>query len=148
MSVATVLARLATLQIQITGVKYAYANPPRSLVAANMPLFVTIPGGATVTDWSDGLLETRGYDMYCYAAPFESGIPGEAVAILTPLFPLVREFFEARPGLERLANVLEVRWIGDEGITRLSYGGDNYYTGCKFKIEVDEYIPRTYAQFD
>ena len=146
MSVTTVLAQLALLQAQITGVKVAYAEAPNSVVAANMPLFITIPGEAE-DDWvsagSDSDLETRTYRMLLIVAPRGAGIPGEALALCNPFFDRVRDFFAARPALG-LDSVHSATYLGDSGTTNIVYQ-DVPQVGIEFRLRIVEYLQRTYA---
>ncbi|MCB0207711.1 MAG: hypothetical protein KDJ52_00185 [Anaerolineae bacterium] len=150
MSVATVKARLVTIQQNITGVLTAYAQGPNSLSAANMPLFVNLTRKAEV-DWkvfgSDMGLETRLYAMQLYVMPFGQGVPGEAEEACELFFPLVRDTFAARPSLEQLLGVQEATFLGDSGVIGLKYPleGGSLYWGIEFRLQVKEVVERTYA---
>lgn len=146
MSVATVKAALAVLQVQIAGVQKAYAQAPNSVTAGDMPLFVNLTGAATYDreEGEDYDKETREYRMFLYVCPQMTGIPGEGEALCEPFFPLVRDFFSSRPSLGGVTDVLTSRPTGDGGVQILRFG-DTPYIGIEFKLDVVEVLPITYA---
>jgi hypothetical protein len=151
MSVATVKARLASIQEAIPGVLVAYAQGPLSLVGANMPCFVNLTRPATV-DWEQGSdlgIETRLYAMQLYVMPFGQGVPGEAERKCETFFPLVRITFAARPGLEDLPGIQEAIFLGDSGVIIMSYPlqGERYF-GVEYRLQVREVVERSYADYD
>lgn len=151
MSVATVKARLATIQKnRITGVKRAFAQGPNSINTADMPLFINLTKPAQ-HDWailgSDFDQETRQYLMRLYVLPIGNGIPGEAERACEPFFDRVRDVFAARPTLEGLEGVQQAVLLGDSGVTLLDYPAGNLaYWGIEFRLQVTEYIEVIYAE--
>lgn len=151
MNVAAVKTRLAAIQEAIPGVLVAYAQGPLSLAGANMPCFVNLTRQATV-DWEQGSdleIETRLYAMQLYVMSFGQGIPGEAERKCEPFFPLIRDTFAARPGLENLPGVQKATFLGDSGVIIMSYPlqGERYF-GVEFRLQVSEIVERSYANYD
>ncbi len=146
MSVATVKAALASYQATIPGVVSAYAQAPNSVSAADMPMFTNFTG-ASDEDWNTGGadegVEIRQYRMILLLLPRGSGVAGEAERIAEPFFPMVRDFFDARPHLGT-PGVQSSIFQGDGGLVIINYGGLDYYA-IEFKLMVTEYFPRTYA---
>lgn len=156
MSVATVKTRLAAIQETISGVKRAYAQPPLSLPASDLPAMVNFAGAAT-HEWrvagNDVDLETRAYLMRLYVAPLTTGVPGEMERLCEPFFVSVRDMFAARPGLglgtkgSHLTGVQLAILQGDSGVSVMTYGGAQY-VGVEFRLQVTELVEVNYADYD
>lgn len=152
MSVATVKTRLASIQANIAGLNRAFAQAPNSINRADMPLFVNLTRQSQ-TDWQEGSdlgRETRLYLMQLYVLPFGNGIPGEAERTCEPFFPLVRDTFAARPGLEGLLGVQQAVFLGDGGVAALRYplSSENLFWGIEFRLQVSELVERSYVGTD
>jgi hypothetical protein len=154
-SVATVKARLALIQAAISGVGRAYAQAPRKLPAADLPVFINFTGAAT-HDWrivgSDTDRETRTYLMRLYVAPLPQGAPGGIEEQCEPFFERVWAAFAARPGLEHpesrahLDGVQSATLLGDGGVIVTGYSGV-MYVGIEFRLQVVELKGRSYADY-
>ena len=148
MSVATVKAQLAVLQAQITDVKRAFAQGPLSLPLTDVPLFCNYTGAAT-HDWrilgAERDRETRLYLMRLYVCTAQDGIGGEAERRCEPFFPLVRDYFAARPSLGRLNGVEVATLLGDSGVMNpMLYAGEQFI-GIEFRLQVVEHVNVVFA---
>jgi len=150
MSVATVKARLASIEESITDVKRAHAQPPAALPAADLPAMVNFAGAAE-HDWrilgSDSDQETRQYTLRLYIAPVGQGVPGEMERLCEPFFSSVRDTFAARPALEQLIGVIQATLLGDSGPVVMAYG-KLQYIGIEFRLQVVELIGRMYDDYE
>jgi hypothetical protein len=148
MSVATVKAQLALLQASITGITSAFAQAPISLPENGFPCFVNLARAASIDSTplghADRVVEGREYLMRLYVAPLLEGTDAEAEGKCEPFFPLVRDFFLARPSLGGLTYVQRAWPLGDSGVVPLRYAM-NSYIGIEFRLQVWEYVDISYA---
>lgn len=156
MTVATVKARLAVIQVGITGVKRAFAQAPGTLPPGDLPLFANFTAAAR-HNWQiigdDQDLETRLYLMRLYVRELGQGIDGEAERLCESFFTSVRDTFAARPGLglgtagSHLAGVQLAVFLGDSGVSVLRHNGQDFI-GIEFRLEVSEYVEVNYEEFE
>lgn len=147
MSIATVKAKLATMQAAISGVKHAFAQAPSTISPADAPLFVNLTGAgaanyAALGDYHRDM--TRIYTMRLYVLPVALGIPGEGERQVEPLIAAVYDYFNARPSL---GGIVVVSYITrDTGVTRLAFEeGGAPWIGTDFVLTVEEYEDITFA---
>jgi len=148
-SVLDVRTQLATLCLQITGIKTAYAEAPSSLNATDMPTVVILPGGSADGDerGEEYYTEDREYRILLYVTPRGAGLPGEGERLLSPFFDRIKPFFLARPSLGGLPGVMGIKWGGDGGSAILTYN-DTPYLGIDSKITVTTIVPITFADLE
>lgn len=153
MSVQTVKARLTEIQSDGTlfaDVARAYGHAPNTINAADMPCWINFTGPATydhIIIGADENLETREYKMRLYVLPYGAGAQGEAENLCEPFFPIVRDVFNARPGLEYPAHLPGVQTailLGDSGVNVLPYNGQ-FHWGIEFRLQVTEIVQVDYV---
>lgn len=155
LAISTVKTRLSEIQAAISGVKRAYVDAPMSLAEADLPLFCTFLGPATVDyeQFGDGeALGMRDYLMRLYVTPVQSGEDGEAEKAVETFVASVYAAFQARPGLSSataghtspLEGVEMARLISDNGAAVLPFAGVNFL-GIEFRLRVWEIASYTLA---
>jgi len=141
MTVATVGARIASVQEDIEDVKKAYAHDelPGDLHSALLPAFLNFPEAAEYTLISHGYVqEVREWRMQLYVAPLgRDQDPARMGATLEPFFRRVFLEFLDSIQLEQLADVKCVKVLRDTGWSVLEWGGKEY-VGSEFTLEVIE----------
>jgi hypothetical protein len=151
-----ILARIKEIQDTIanptTGkLLRAYDNPPYTISAIDMPLFVTFVGAlvSNTLVGSDGkmrdFLEARNYSMILYHSPYGTGIEGEHYGDLTPFYEIVYSKFGGMPHLGRLSGIEDAVIVSDSGMESLQrFMNQNYY-GIKFTLQVKSHVYRRLA---
>lgn len=161
MTIATVKARLALMEAQITGIKRAFAQTPSGAVAdADLPFFINFAREAADDYKSiggDQDREGRLYlpTLYVFSAGQGTQLPSEGEAAVEPYITTVKDHFRSRPALSaldtqgaNLGGLLGVQMaylVGDSGPKVLQWAGQLYW-GVEFKLNVVEYLKITFAQ--
>lgn len=159
-TLSEIKTRLALIQPAISGVEQAYAEGPKALVPANMPLFVNLLGPTQADHKALGAeanLRANTILMRLYVCPIQQGLDGEAERLVEPLIPLVWACFDARPGLGTyglsisdlvpLAGVRGAHILSDSGIRSLVYAGTPYL-GVEFRLNVIQIVEVSYAPYE
>lgn len=140
--------RISDLQKLIAGVQETYARPPKSIIGANMPLFVNVWGESENDKdfWgTQDAREGRLIRMLLYVTPMSGGVPGEAEESLEPWFDTVRLFWNQHPSLRdaaltdnsELTDIEGAYLEGDNGVVGLAYSEDpTKYAGIEFRLRV------------
>jgi hypothetical protein len=154
MSIATVRARLQTLQEAIPDIVTAYDQLPRGMVPTNkMPAFLNFVRTATYDDkiiGEDTLETTRQFLMWLLVKPAAEGEEGEGEALVEPWIDTVAKYFFARPSLGNLSGIVYSHITEDSGPKKLVWPGTpanplGIYWGVEFRINVIEIFKRTYS---
>jgi len=156
MPVAATKVRLATLQMLIEGSKHAYPEAPNTVNMTDMPCWVTLTGPGSYPQEGEqdegeaGAMIVkvhRQYKMLLLAAPFGTGIAGEAERIAEPFIDRTKLFFASRPSLGGLDGLQSFFVTGDSGVSIITYQDTKYY-GVSFDASVIEYEFFTYADLE
>jgi hypothetical protein len=90
-------------------------------------------------------VERRNYIFQLLILPQSEGLDqGEAEGKVEPFITLVRDAFKGAPSLGGVLGVQSARLTGDSGPRQLVWAGVIYW-GCEFKMAVEEYVPRIFA---
>lgn len=141
--------------VGITGVKRAYARGPMSLPDSDLPCFVNFAGNTQSVQWLGGFfyLEKRIFKCRLYVTPVQSGISGEAEAMVEPFIDLGMRQFLAHQSLgdgeeaDFIPGVQSVTYLGDSGITTMQYAGSPYL-GVEFQIVVAAVVEQAPATLE
>lgn len=140
--------RVSDLQLLITGTAVSYPRPPKSIIGANMPLWVNVWGEAENDKdfWgTNDAREGRLMRMLLYVTPMAGGIPGEAEEELEPWFDRVKLFWNQHPNLRdallasntELTDVEGAYLEGDNGVVGMGYSEDpTKYAGIEFRLRI------------
>jgi len=134
--IAAIKTQLAAIEETIDGVQRAEAYAPRTINAADLPMFLNFTAQgqyAGIGPASDADLDTRTLLLRLYVKPAGSGIDGEAEAACEPFFARVKAAFADKPRLNRTCMVATL--TGDGGVQILLYQGQPYI-GIEFTMEV------------
>ena len=139
MPVETVVPRLQTILAGITGVTKAYDRLPGTLNAADLPVFLIVPGEATQTmktakGWME---EERVYNLLLYVKPLRLDSFNRPMNDVRPFFRRVQEKFVGSWQFGSLESVMFAHLESDSGVVPLVYGRAEY-AGIEFRIRVKE----------
>lgn len=143
MNISAIKTRLAEIARTVSGIKRAYTNAPQSLPATDLPIFVPFAGQVVNPHRISQELygEGRQFILRLYVKHIQQGYDGEAEKAVEPFLDIVRDTFLAHPALgtgiyaELLDGIEEITWQGDNGISVLSFAGENYL-GAEFRLTV------------
>ena len=141
MSIATVAARLVSIQKDIDGIRKAYkpSTMPNSLSTLRLPAVVNFAGPATYSGEGSGdITETRTWIMRLYVTPAQR--PIDAAKKAAKVEPFLRRFLVAFADAQQLNDLGDVQWawIGEDGgVMALQYA-DEWFAGTEFSLAVKE----------
>jgi hypothetical protein len=142
MTLATVSARLATIQATITGVTKAFDvfdDAPNALKDTYLPCFISVPGPSVYEGYGGSWVdETRIWRMMLFVTPIQrpSDVAKKA-ALVAPLFRATLTKFADAQQLNDLGGI-DLAWISaDDGLDVLEYAGE-LYAGIEFQLQVKE----------
>lgn len=141
MSIATVGARLVSIQEDIDGVRNAYrpATMPNSLTSLRLPAVINFAGPATYSGEGSGdITETRTWTMRLYVTPAQRPIDAAKKAALVE--PFFRRFMIAFADAQQLNDLGDVQWawIAEDGGTMSLEYEDSWFAGTDFLLTVKE----------
>jgi hypothetical protein len=140
---STILERLAAIESSITGVVKAKARLPRTITAADMPLFLNYIGPAQYDyQSSDLVFVTRTFRPTLYIMSTGQGIENEAQEKAEPFFTRVRDEFGGRPSLNSLKHIQDCTLVSDTSVVVLAYLG-NEYLGIEWSLRIEYIAQRT-----
>jgi len=154
MSIKLIRERIASLQLAIPGVKYAYSILPRGVVQSNqLPLFINFvrDGEYDHEELGDNdILHTRSFNMWLLVKPAAEGEEGESENLTEPWIETVVQYFMARPSLGNLIGVQDSYIVSDTGPKKMVWPGSSAsptgtYWGIEFRLKVIEFTQRTFA---
>lgn len=149
MTVLDVRTRLAALQARITGVRKAFAYPPRTLQPNELPAFINVGDSSSydLTSHGEGqFLDTRLWRMQLYVKEAGQDAESEAEAACDPFIARVQQQFLARPGLELDVGdnlIFDTTLQGDSGALVRSYAGKPFIM-IEFRLVVTDYLSISY----
>ena len=147
MSIATVRARLASLQESITGINKAYVQLPKGILnSVDMPLFMNFVRNSNNDDTilgSGTARITRTYLMWLMVKPVAEGEQGEGESLVEPFIQNVSQFFISRPTLGNLLGVEYAHLVSDSGPKKMVWPGTpsnpvGIFWGVEFRLDVVE----------
>lgn len=148
MTVATVCAAIAsigTANKATLGIAAAEDPPPATIDTAKMPLLYTFTGPARYTEGMDDfVIEQRDYRIQVAVLPLGEASPYLREARVRPILVATRDLYFSYPTLDQVARVQAATPQGDSGVVILPEWGQKYI-GFELRLQVIEYVPRTYA---
>ena len=147
MTITTVCAAIASIGQSITGITGAFDPPPPSIETAELPALYVLTSQAvddTEILGDNFVLETRQYRVQVAVSMREQSTPEQIEGKTRTILSAVKLAFHSRPSLGGISTVQGARVTGDSGIVNLTeYNGA--FIGFEVRLEVQEYIPRTFA---
>lgn len=142
MTIAATYSTIVALVAATSGIKSAPTMLPGSIAASDLPLALTLVGGATWNEHASGLYrQVRTYTINCYVQPVGEGItPDEGYKdCLTPLYNLGRTFVQdwTLSGTVDQIGVGDRPVFTDSGVAVLTYAGQAYH-GFTVTLQVTE----------
>lgn len=148
MSVATVCAAIAALANtnKVTlGIAIAKDPPPPDLDTASLPCLYTFTGPATYQEFADDFItETRLYRIQVAVLTQGEASPKLREERTRPILIATRNLYFSYPQLDSVTSVQSATPLGDSGVVLLPEWGQKFI-GFELRLQVVEYVPRTYG---
>lgn len=143
--VCAAIAAIGTANKGTLGITAAEDPPPATLDTAKLPLLYTFTGPARYEEYMDDfIVEQRDYRIQVAVLPLGEASPYLREARVRPILVATRNLYFQYPTLDQVKGVQSATPQGDSGVVILPEWGQKYI-GFELRLQVIEYVPRTYA---